>query len=199
MVSGHPPPREPEPGTGPALCGPPRPGAAPGLARRLRLHGQGHTARRPPRPPWRRPRRSDRHTRSAVPSPDPASPPRSGPAHGVRPRPAPAGLGLHGAPPTPRPSRARSSRSPAHAPPKTAPSQPLLSTVPGPCSGYTFSQTNPTSEEPSLFISLPPALQPSASMPPEAPDEPAISAGEPSAKTLDLQSEAQNSGVHPQG
>lgn len=101
MVSGDPPPRKPEPGTGSALCGPPRPGAAPGLARRLRLHGQGHTASRLPRPPWRRPRLWDRHTQSAVPSSDPASLQRSGPAHGVSPRPSPEGLSLHGAPPTP--------------------------------------------------------------------------------------------------
>lgn len=116
MVSGHPPPREPEPGTGSALRGPPRPGAAPGLARRLPpLHAQGHPARRPPRPPWRRPRRSGHHTLSAVPSSDPASARRSGPAHGVSPRPSQQGSVFMELRPCPRPSHVLSSRSPAHA------------------------------------------------------------------------------------
>lgn len=52
MVSSRPPAREPEPGPGPALHGPPWARAARGLARRLRLHGRGHTERRsgPARP-----------------------------------------------------------------------------------------------------------------------------------------------------
>lgn len=114
MVSGHLPPWEPEPGTRPALCGPPRPGAAPGLARWLRLHGQSHITHRLPRPLLAPP------PALGPPHPECGALIRPRPPTALRPRPQcqstprPAWHGLLGAPPTPRPSQVESSRSPAH-------------------------------------------------------------------------------------
>lgn len=171
MVSGHLPPREPEPETGPALCGLPRPGAAPGLARWLRLHGQSHTAHRLPRPLWHRPRRSDRHTRSAVSSSDPALQHCSGPTHSISPHPAPSGLDLLGTPPMPRPSKVQSSRSPSHNH-DSAPSRALSSQAPPMPSPYP--PAVPPTPRPRLCPSQPlfssPASKPGpASDPPQTP------------------------------
>ncbi|CAO2596130.1 hypothetical protein LEMLEM_LOCUS8491, partial [Lemmus lemmus] len=75
---------------------------------------------------------------------------RPGPAHGVSPRPSPAGLSLHGAPPTP-PSQP-GSVLPEPRPCSRLRPQPRPHSSPRPRFwaklGYTSSQTNPTSEEP---------------------------------------------------